>query len=297
MTRSRETARLKVDLNGELVPEGEAQVSVFDRGFLYGDGVFETLRVYNGTAFRSQAHWDRLRQSASLIRLDIPFTESDYIDRLERVVSANGLTEAAVRVTVSRGVGPRRFTLNYEQRPTTIFSARPLPGYPEEMYHDGVKIVIAATRRNSPDALNPAAKSANFLNSVLARAEAEDAGAFEAVMLNAEGFLTEGSTTNLFAVRRNELLTPSLECGVLPGITRATVLEIAPELGIKTAEAMLRPEDMWQADEVFITNSTAEIMSVVEVENQSIGDGMPGKVTQELHEAYRELVKEECYAK
>jgi len=286
---------LKIDLNGELVPEEQARISIFDRGFLYGDGVFETLRVYNGSAFRSQAHWDRLRQSASLIRLDISFTEKEYIDRLERVISANGLTEAVARVTVSRGVGPRRFTLNYEQRPTTLFWARPFDGHPEELYRDGVKIVIAATRRNSPDAVDPAAKSANYLNSVLARAEAEDAGAFEAVMLNADGFLTEGSTTNLFTVRGNELLTPSLECGVLPGITRATVLEMAPELGIKTAEAMLRPEDMFQADEVFITNSTAEIMPVVAVENESIGDGTPGKVTLELHRAYRELVEQECY--
>ncbi len=295
MTRSEHTMPLKIDLNGELVPEEQARISIFDRGFLYGDGVFETLRVYNGSAFRSQAHWDRLRQSASLIRLDISFTEKEYIDRLERVISANGLTEAVARVTVSRGVGPRRFTLNYEQRPTTLFWARPFDGHPEELYRDGVKIVIAATRRNSPDAVDPAAKSANYLNSVLARAEAEDAGAFEAVMLNADGFLTEGSTTNLFTVRGNELLTPSLECGVLPGITRATVLEMAPELGIKTAEAMLRPEDMFQADEVFITNSTAEIMPVVAVENESIGDGTPGKVTLELHRAYRELVEQECY--
>ena len=295
MTRSEHTMPLKIDLNGELVPEEQARISIFDRGFLYGDGVFETLRVYNGTAFRSQAHLDRLRQSASLIRLDISFTEKEYIDRLERVISANGLTEAVARVTVSRGVGPRRFTLNYEQRPTTLFWARPFDGHPEELYRDGVKIVIAATRRNSPDAVDPAAKSANYLNSVLARAEAEDAGAFEAVMLNADGFLTEGSTTNLFTVRGNELLTPSLECGVLPGITRATVLEMAPELGIKTAEAMLRPEDMFQADEVFITNSTAEIMPVVAVENESIGDGTPGKVTLELHRAYRELVEQECY--
>jgi len=284
-------------LNGELVPEEEAQVSVFDRGFLYGDGVFETLRVYNGTAFRSQTHWDRLRRSASLIRLDIPFTEREYIDRLERIISANGLIEAVARVTVSRGVGPRRFTIKYEQSPTVLLSARPFDGYPEELYRDGAKIVIAATRRTNPDAVDPAAKSANYLNSVLARADAEDAGAFEAVMLNAEGFLTEGSTTNLFIVRGDELLTPSLECGVLPGITRATVLEIAPQLGIKTTEAMLRPEDMLQADELFITNSTAEIMPVVAVENESIGDGTPGKVTLELHRAYRELVDEECCAK
>jgi len=284
-------------LNGELVPEEEAQVSVFDRGFLYGDGVFETLRVYNGTAFRSQTHWDRLRRSASLIRLDIPFTEKEYIDRLERIISANGLIEAVARVTVSRGVGPPRFTIEYEQSPTVLFWVRPFDGYPEELYRDGAKIVIAATRRTSPDAVDPAAKSANYLNSVLARADAEDAGAFEAVMLNAEGFLTEGSTTNLFIVRGDELLTPSLECGVLPGITRATVLEIAPQLGIKTTEAMLRPEDMLQADELFITNSTAEIMPVVAVENESIGDGTPGKVTLELHRAYRELVDEECCAK
>ena len=297
MTRSEPTARIKVDLNGELVPEEEARVSVFDRGFLYGDGVFETLRVYNGRAFRSQAHWGRLCRSASLIRLDVPFAERDYNERLERVISANGLMEAVARVTVSRGVGPPRFTLDYDQRPTTVFSARPFQGYPEELYRDGAKIVVAGTRRNSPEAVNPAAKSANFLNSVMARAEAEDEGAFEAVMLNADGFLTEGSITNLFMVREDELLTPSLECGVLPGITRTTVLEIAPRVGIKTRQTMLRPEDMFQSDEVFITNTTAEIMPVVAVGSERVGNGKPGKATRALHGAYRELVREECYAK
>jgi branched-chain amino acid aminotransferase len=296
VTGIEQTSTLKIDINSELVLAEQARIPVFDRGFLYGDGVFETLRVYNGRPFRSHAHWERLCRSASLIRLTIPFTQDDFHERLERVISTNSLKEAVARVTVSRGVGSARFTLNYEQHPTTVFWARPFEAYPEKLYGDGAKIVIAKTRRINPDALNPAAKSANYLNSVLARAEAEDASALEAVMLNAHGFLTEGSVTNLFLVRRDALLTPSLECGVLPGITRATVLELAPRVGLAARENKLRADDMLQSDEVFITNSTLEVLPVVAVGEDSIGDGRPGNATRRLHRAYREFVKQECYA-
>ena len=297
MTQSQQTTPLEVDLNGTVVPQEEARVSVFDRGFLYGDGVFETLRVYDGMAFRRQAHWERLCRSASLIRLEIPFGENEYDERLERIIEINALKEAVARVTVSRGVGSISFRLDYQPHPTSVFSARPFRGYPDELYQDGAKIVVAARRRNSPASLDPAAKSANYLNNVLARAEAEDAGAFEAVMLNVDGFLTEGSVTNLFLVQGAELLTPSLDCGVLPGITRAIVLEIAGEIGIEYRETMLRAEEMLRSDEVFLTNTTAEIMPVVAVGEERVGDGRPGKATRELHTAYRELVRKECSAK
>jgi branched-chain amino acid aminotransferase len=292
--QSEQLAVLKVDVNGSLVPQDEARVSVFDRGFLYGDGVFETLRVYRGNPFRRRRHWERLCRSASLIRLEVPFAEREYNERLDRVIAVNRLTEAVARVTVSRGVGPTSLTLNYDQHPTSVFSARPFQGYPEELYRAGAKIIVAATQRNNQAALNPEAKCANYLNSVLARAEAEDAGAFEAIMLNAAGFLSEGSVTNLFMVRGGGLLTPALECGVLPGITRATVLEIAKDAGLKATEGMLRPEDMIRSDEVFLTNSTVEILPVVTVNNERIGTGLPGTVSRTLHRAYRELVRKEC---
>lgn len=297
MPRSQERTLLKVDLNGQLVPNEEARVSVFDRGFLYGDGVFETLRVYNGQVFRRDAHWDRLERSASLIRLEIPFTESEYRERLERVVEVNGLAEAIARVTVSRGVGQASFTLDYEQHQTAVFSARPFEGYPEEYYREGVTIIFAETRRMNPAALSPAAKSANYLNSVLAKAEADDAGAFEAIMLNAAGFLAEGSVTNLFTVRGERLLTPSLESGILAGITRATVLELARGIGLEPRETALRPEDLLGSDEAFLTNTTAEVLPVAKVGDAQIGGGTPGGVTRELHRAYRELVRQECCAK
>lgn len=297
MKRSQEKTSLKVDLNGQLVPKEEARVSVFDRGFLYGDGVFETLRVYNGIVFRRDAHWDRLQRSASLIRLELPFTGNEYRERLDRVVAVNGLTEAVARVTVSRGVGEGSFTIDYDQRPTTVFAARPFEGYPEGYYRDGVTIIFAETLRMNPAALNPAAKSANYLNSVLAKAEADDAGAFDAVMLNAAGFLTEGSVTNLFIVRGEQLLTPSVDSGILPGITRATVLELARDVGAEPTETALKSEDLLGSDEVFLTNTTAEVMPVARVGDAQIGAGTPGGVTRELHRAYRELVRQESCAK
>jgi branched-chain amino acid aminotransferase len=286
---------LRVDINGRLIAQENASVSVFDRGFLYGDGVFETLRVYNGKSFRPEAHWNRLRRSAALIRLDLPFDESEYRERLERVVEVNGLKEAVARITVSRGIGRRSFTLNYDQRPTSVFTARPFYSYPEEYYEKGVAAIFATTRRMNASALNPAAKSANYLNSVLAKAEADDAGAFDAIMLNDEGFLAEGSVTNLFLVRETQLLTPSLESGVLPGITRATVLELAPGIGLESRETELESDDVFTSDEMFLTNTTVEILPVVRIGTGMVGDGMPGRVTRKLHEAYRELVKRECY--
>jgi branched-chain amino acid aminotransferase len=294
---SQKTASLKVDLNGQIVPKEDARVSVFDRGFLYGDGVFETLRVYNGHVFLQDAHWERLQRSASLIRLEIPFTENEYNERLDRVVEVNGLMEAVARVTVSRGVGEGSFTLDYDQHPTTVFSARPFDGYPEKYYRDGVAIILAKTQRLDPAALSPAAKSANYLNSVLAKAEADDAGAFDAVMLNAEGFLTEGSVTNLFMARDEQLLTPSIESGILPGITRATVIELARGVGLEPTETALRPEDLLRSDEAFLTNTTVEVLPVARIGDAQIGAGRPGKITRELHEAYRGLANQECCAK
>jgi len=287
---------LKVDVNGQVVPEDAACVSVFDRGFLYGDGVFETLRVYNGKAFRTEAHWERLQRSAMLIRFELPFDESEYRDRLDRIIKVNGLEEAVARVTVSRGIGQRSFTLNYEQRPTSVFTAKPFHRYPEEYYVKGVTAIFATTRRVNPDALNCAAKSANYLNSVLAKAEADDAGAFDAIMLNHDGLLTEGSVTNLFLVREAQIVTPSLDSGVLPGITRATVLQLAQSIGLESSETVLKTDDVLISDEVFLTNTTVEVLPVVRIGTGVIGDGLPGRITRELHKAYRKLVEQECYA-
>lgn len=297
MKGSQKKASLKVDVNGRIVPQEEACVSVFDRGFLYGDGVFETLRVYSGKVFRGDSHWERLQRSASLIRLELPFTENEYRERLDRVVAVNKLAEAVARVTVSRGVGGASFTLNHDCSQTTVFSAKPFEGYPEEYHRDGVMIILANTQRLDPAALSPAAKSANYLNSVLAKAEADDAGAFDAIMLNASGLLTEGSVTNLFMVREERLLTPSLESGILPGITRATVLELARDVGIEPMETELRPEHLLGSDEAFLTNTTAEVMPAVKIARAQVGGGKPGIITRQLHRAYCELVREECCAK
>ena len=296
MARSAQESSAKVDLNGRIVPQEEALVSVFDRGFLYGDGVFETLRVYNGRVFRGEAHWDRLQRSASLIRLGIPFGEREYRERLERVVEVNQLSEAVARVTVSRGIGQGSFTLDYDQRPTSVFTARPFESYPETYYREGVATIFARTRRLNPSALDPAAKSANYLNSILARAEADDAGVFDAIMLNDDDFVTEGSVTNLFLARHGRLLTPCLESGLLPGITRATVLELARKTDIEPGETALTTDDVLGSDEAFLTNTTVEIVPVVRIGTTQIGDGTPGVITRELHRAYRKLVKQECCA-
>jgi branched-chain amino acid aminotransferase len=290
MGRSAATERTEyVYLNGRLLPADEARVSVVDRGFLYGDGVFETLRAYGGRPFQLTEHVTRLYRSASLIGLELPWPPGAVREAVEATLEANGLAEAYVRITVTRGDG-----LGIEPpapaRPTLVVHARPLAIDPR-VYLDGVTAAVVRTRRNLPAAVPPEAKCLNYLNNILAYREARAVGAQEAIMLNAEGAVAEGSVSNVFAVVQGKVLTPPVEAGIFPGLARATVLGLARELGRPVEERLFGPDLLLAADEVFFTNSVREVVPVVRVNGTRVGDGMPGPVARLLLEAYRALVR------
>lgn len=277
-------------LNNRLVADSRAKVSVFDHGFLYGDGVYETLRAYNGTVFMIREHIERLFMSASKIDLKIP-VRADVIRRaVYKTIRANRQKNAYIRISVSRGAGPIGLDPELCPKPTLVIISRAFRGYPRQYYGKGVKIAIVGVRRNSRDALNPEIKSLNFLNNILARMEARKEGAYEAVMLNSQGYLAEGSVTNIFFIRNNVLFTPSLEVGILDGITRRIILDMARRQKIPTREGRFTPLDLYRSDEVFISNTTMEIMPVTTVDDVRIGD-MAGRTTKFLRSGFRKLIE------
>ncbi|MBI5189008.1 MAG: branched-chain-amino-acid transaminase [Nitrospirae bacterium] len=285
-----------VYLNDRLVPVSDAKVSVFDHGFLYGDGVFETMRVYDGVVFMLNEHLYRLYRSASMIRLDISF-DPDFIKKaIYETLYANKLRNAYVRVTVSRGYGSVGLDTELCKEPTFVVIAEEFKEYPESYYRGGVKVIVAKTRRNHKDALNPQIKSINFLNNILAKIEAKEKGAYEAIMLNSEGRVAEGTISNVFfvkeagAIRESPLLcTPSKDAGILDGITRGIAINLAERDSIMVNEGSFTPEDLYSALEVFLTNTTMEIIPVCQVDNVRYS---VGSVTKLLHEAYRKVVKD-----
>ena len=283
---------MHVYINNSLIPESEAKVSVFDHGFLYGDGVFETMRAYDGTVFMIEEHIQRLFRSASLIGLDIKRDKDSIKTTVYETISKNSLKDAYIRVTVSRGAGPVGLDPELCKEPTFIIIAEEFREYPKSYYDNGIKTIIAATKRNIKEAINPQIKSLNFLNNILAKIEAKKKNAYEALMLNSQGYLAEGTICNVFFVlkKRNKvvLCTPSLDCGILDGITRNIVLELAQKNGIAVKEGKLKKEDIYHASEVFITNTTMEIMPVRKVDSVSYQVGTVAKL---LHEAYKENVR------
>lgn len=272
-------------LNGKVVPEEEAVVSVFDHGFLYGDGVYETLRAYGGVVFLMDEHLARLERSASLIGLSLPMDGQAVKDAVYQTLKANSLGDGYVRLTVSRGAGPVGLDPALCESPTFVVYAGELPRYPERLYEEGVRLIIPRTRRNLREALDPRIKSLNFLNNIQAKREALEAGAFEALMLNHRDRLTECTVANLFFARGGTLLTPSVECGLLDGITRGHAIALAERQGIKVLEGEFRKEDLFRAEEVFITNTTMEVMPVGRVDGVSFE---VGEITRLLRKAYRE---------
>ena len=274
-------------LNDRIVPASEANVSVYDHGFLYGDGIYETMRAYDGIVFMLRRHLGRLGRSASLIRLRLP--EGRFIeDAVHETLAANGLSDAYVRITFSRGKGPIGLDPDLCGDPTFVVIAERFREYPAACYEKGMKIVFAQTRRNLRDAIDPRIKSLNFLNNILAKIEAKDRCADEAVMLNSQGFLTEGTVCNIFFVGHGILCTPSVEAGILDGITRDIVIGLAKREGMKVEEGMFRPNDLLWAEEVFFTNTTAEVMPV------GLAEGVAfevGKITRTLRTLYREEVE------
>jgi branched-chain amino acid aminotransferase len=276
-----------VFLNDRFVPDTEARISVFDHGFLYGDGVYETLRAYGGRVFMLRPHLARLKRSADLIGLELPIPKKDWPPLVQEALQRNRLTDAYIRITVSRGEGEIGLDPSLCARPTVVIIAKPLPGYPAELFRTGVSLAIVPVRRNLAAALPPTIKSLNFLNNILAKREATRAGAFDGIMLNADGHVAECTTSNLFFVTAGRLCTPAVSCGILDGITREVVLQLAKEQAIPTEEGRYLPDALRQADECFLTNTTLEIMPVREIERLTVGSGRPGPVTLTLRDQFQ----------
>jgi branched-chain amino acid aminotransferase len=279
-------------LNNRFVQKDEARVSVLDHGFLYGDGVYETLRAYGGRVFMLRQHLERLERSARMIGLRLPLGQIDWPPLLAETLERNDLTDAYLRLTISRGEGAIGLDPTLCATPTVVVIAQPLPNYPTQYYDEGVRLIISQTRRNLPEALSPQIKSLNFLNNILAKREATAAEAFDALMLNGSGHLTECTTSNLFLVRRSRLCTPGVGCGILDGITRNVVLQLAQTKHLDTEEGSYAPAELFTAEECFLTNTTMEIMPVRSVNDRPIGAGKPGPLTQALHRTFRARLPE-----
>lgn len=274
-------------LNDTLVPKSEAKVSVFDHGFLYGDGIYETMRAYDGVIFMLDEHLIRLYRSASKIGLDAPKSIDEIKAALYDTLKANSLQNAYVRLTISRGYGPIGLDPDLCKEPTFIIIAEEMKDYPKSYYGHGIKIIIAGTKRNLKDAINPQIKSLNFLNNILAKIEAKGKNAYEALMLNFSGHLAEGTISNVFFYKEDILCTPAIDCGILDGITRKIVLDLAVREGLRVREGLFTRDDIYSAGEVFITNSTMEVMPVSQVDDARYKVGGIAKL---LHKAYRDEV-------
>ena len=277
-----------VYVNGRITDEREAVVSVFDHGFLYGEGVYETLRTYNRRLFLYDRHARRLRRSAAMIALDVPFTDEELRHAIDRTTARAGVEgEAYVRVLVTRGIGELTYDPQATPAHTLVIIVKPQVDPPLAAYRDGVRVAIVDIVRNHPGSVNPMIKSNNLMNNALAMQEAIRRGAFEGVMRNYRGELTECTTANLFIVKNGIVLTPPVDAGLLPGITREFIFEIGRAHGVDVREVVLRDDDLHGADEAFLTSTTREAVPIVKVDDRTIGGGLPGPVTLKLLTAFR----------
>jgi branched-chain amino acid aminotransferase len=276
-------------LDGKLVPEEEAKVSVFDHGYLYGDGVFEGIRVYDGNVFRLKEHIDRLYESAKTIAMQMSLTPEEMTRATLDTIAANNRRDAYIRLVVSRGKGDLGIDPAKTEKPTIVIIVADIALYPPELYEKGVHLVTASVRRIPLQCLDPRIKSLNYLNNIMAKMEAVRAGAPEAVMLNYHGRVAECTADNIFIMKDGTLKTPAQLEGALGGITRGAVMDLATEAGIPCIKTTLGLHDLYNADECFLTGTGAEIMPVIEIDGRKIGDGKPGRTTGELLEAFREL--------
>lgn len=280
-----------VYVNGTITDAAHAAVPVFDHGFLYGEGVYETLRTYDRKPFLFERHMRRLRQSCALIALNVPSTDADMLQAIRQTMDAHGgQEEAYIRILLTRGEGELSYNPAVCPTPTLVIIVKAFPAPPERTFSQGIRIALVSIRRNHPQALNPMIKSNNLLNNALAMQEAIKRGGEEALMLNQAGQVTECSQSNFFIVRDGDLVTPPLGAGLLPGITREFVLELADELGIPARETTLMPEDLDTAAEAFITGTTREVTPVVAVDDLQIGTGAPGPISLRLLKHYRSRV-------
>lgn len=284
---------MKVYINGRYYTKDKARVSVFDHGLLYGDGVFEGIRAYNGKVFKLDEHIERLFESAKSIMLEIPISHKKLAQDVLATVGKNKLKNAYIRVVVTRGIGGlglNPFTCENSQ---VIIIADKIALYPKKLYREGLEVISVATLRNKAEALNPRIKSLNYLNNILAKIEAINAGYLEAIMFNSFGFVSECTGDNIFIVKKDVLYTPSLYMGVLRGITRDTVIELAENLGYAVKQIVMNRHDIYNADECFLTGTAAEIIPVVKVDGRIIGNGKPGETTLKLTKVFSQLTRHE----
>lgn len=282
---------MKVYIDGKFYDEQSAKISVFDHGLLYGDGVFEGIRIYNGRVFRLKEHIDRLFYSAKAILLTLPMSHADIMRATVETCRENGLRDGYIRLVVTRGIGTLGLNPNRCKNPTVIIIAGKIQLYPAELYAKGMDIVTVATTRNLHNAVNPAIKSLNYLNNILAKIEANNAGVEEAIMLNSDGYVAECTGDNLFIVKGKTLQTPPLSAGALYGITRGVCMDLARESGLTVSEPNLTRYDLFNADECFLTGTGAEVIPVVKIDGRVIGTGTPGPVTKDLMTRYHALTQ------
>ena len=282
----------QIYISGKFVPQEDAKISVFDHGLLYGDGVFEGLRSYRGKIFRLEEHIERLYESAKAIWLQIPMTQEEMCAAANESVELNKIEDGYIRLVVTRGAGTLGLDPNRCSNPQVIIIADAISLYPKELYEKGLEIVTVSVQRNHPAALSPRIKSLNYLNNILAKIEGLQAGCIEALMLNHKGEVAECTGDNIFLVRHGVLQTPPLEAGILEGVTRDAVIEIAREAGIEVREMPLTKHDVYIADECFLTGTAAEIIPVVKVDNRTIGTGKPGPMMRDLEKRFKKLTQE-----
>ncbi|MBN1332428.1 MAG: branched-chain-amino-acid transaminase [Synergistales bacterium] len=283
-------------VNGKFLPSEEAMISVFDHGFLYGDGVFEGIRAYSGRIFKLEEHMDRLYDSAKAIWMDIPLSKQEMMEVCAGSCRRNGIVDGYIRLVVSRGVGdlgldPRKC----DRGPTIVCIAATVEAFPEELYEKGLKVITAATRRTYGEVLAPQVKTCNYLPNIMAKIEAITAGMFEAICMSREGYVSEGSGDNVFIVKDGVIKTPHPAAGILKGVTRQTIIDLARSGNYVVEETFLNRYDLYTADEIFLTGTGAEIIPVIEIDSRIIGDGTPGPVSREMRKEYLELVRREGY--
>jgi branched-chain amino acid aminotransferase len=281
---------MKIYLDGKFVDQADAKVSVFDHGLLYGDGIFEGIRLYQGNIFRLDEHLERLEYSAKALLLKMPLSRQEIAEATCETCRQNNLTDGYIRLVVTRGVGDLGLSPWLCPTPSLFIIADKIALYPSEHYTTGLSIVTVPTRRTNPAALSPAVKSLNYLNNILAKIEARQAGALEAILLNDQGYVAECTGDNIFIVHKGEILTPAASQGALKGITRDTIFDIAKEIGVPIREADLTRYDVWCADECYLTGTGAEVIPVVKLDGREIGTGKPGAITQKVLAAFRRRV-------